>query len=42
MNSGNYHVRPIRKALILNFIVLIAVVALSAIGIWIINEWVTA
>ncbi|MBZ7134097.1 integrase [Klebsiella michiganensis] len=42
MNSGNYHDRPIRKALILNFIVLIAVVALSAIGIWIINEWVTA
>ncbi|WP_154944907.1 integrase [Klebsiella grimontii] len=42
MNSGNYHGRLIRKALILNFIALIAVVALSAIGIWLINQWVTA
>lgn len=42
MNSGNYHARPIRNALILNFIVLIAVVTLSAIGIWLINQWVAA
>lgn len=42
MNSESLSNRPLRKALILNFVVLIVVIALSALGIWLVNEWMAA
>ncbi|MES4782441.1 integrase [Raoultella ornithinolytica] len=33
---------PLRKALILNGITLIAIIVLSALGIWLVNELVAA
>lgn len=40
MNLETCSNRPLKKALFLNFIVLIAVVVLSAFGIWLVNELV--
>ncbi|MBZ7588405.1 integrase [Klebsiella oxytoca] len=40
MNSESLSKRPLRKALILNCIALIAIIVLSALGIWLVNEWV--
>lgn len=40
MNSESLRNRPLRKALILNCIALIAIIVLSALGIWLVNEWV--
>ncbi|APM52452.1 integrase [Klebsiella pneumoniae] len=40
MNSESISNRPLRKALILNGIALIAIIVLSALGIWLVNEWV--
>lgn len=40
MNSESLRNRPLRKALILNSIALIAIIVLSALGIWLVNEWV--
>lgn len=42
MNLETCSNRPLRKALVLNFVVLIAVVVLSAFGIWLVNELVAA
>ncbi|HHG6962969.1 TPA: hypothetical protein ACPXRM_001727 [Klebsiella pneumoniae] len=43
MDFENYSGRTLRvNALTLNFVVVIAVIALSAFGIWLINEWVAA
>ena len=43
MDFENYSGRTLRVyALTLNFVVVIAVNALSAFGIWLINEWVAA
>ncbi|MEF0066806.1 hypothetical protein PX003_00460 [Klebsiella pneumoniae] len=43
MDFENYSGRTLRVyALTLNFVVVIAVIALSALGIWLVNEWVTA
>ncbi|MFV2248625.1 hypothetical protein ACNIRO_07970 [Escherichia coli] len=43
MDFENYSDRTLRVyALTLNFVVVIAVIALSAFGIWLINEWVAA
>lgn len=42
MNSESLSNRPLRKALILNCIALIAIIVLSALGIWLVNEWVAA
>lgn len=40
MNSEYLSKRPLRKALILNGIALIAIIVLSALGHWLLNEWV--
>lgn len=40
MNSESLRNRPLRKAIILNCIALIAIIVLSALGIWLVNEWV--
>lgn len=40
MNSESLSKRLLRKALILNGIALIAIIVLSALGIWLVNEWV--
>lgn len=40
MNSESLRNRPLRKALILNCIALIAIIVLSTLGIWLVNEWV--
>lgn len=37
-----YRDRPLRKALILNGITLIAIIVLSPLGIWLVNELVVA
>ncbi|HHT2832775.1 TPA: hypothetical protein ACTYSZ_003831 [Klebsiella aerogenes] len=43
MDFMNHSGRTLRVyALALNFLVLIAVVVLSAFGIWLVNEWVAA
>lgn len=43
MDFENYSGRTLRVyALTLNFVVVIAVIALSAFGIWLVNEWVAA
>ena len=43
MDFEKYSGRTLRVyALTLNFVVVIAVIALSAFGIWLINEWVAA
>lgn len=43
MDFMNHSGRTLRLyALALNFLVLIAVVVLSAFGIWLVNEWVSA
>lgn len=43
MDFENYSGRTLRVySLTLNFVVVIAVIALSAFGIWLINEWVMA
>ncbi|HFE3709312.1 TPA: hypothetical protein ACF3KM_003654 [Klebsiella quasipneumoniae subsp. quasipneumoniae] len=43
MDFENYSGRTLRVySLTLNFVVVIAVIALSAFGIWLINEWVAA
>lgn len=43
MDFMNHSGRTLRVyALVLNFLVLIAVVVLSAFGIWLVNEWVAA
>lgn len=42
MNLETYSNRPLKKALVLNFVALIAVVVLSAFGIWLVNELVAA
>ncbi|MEA4549263.1 integrase [Klebsiella pneumoniae] len=40
MNSESLSNRPLKKALILNSITLIAIIVLSALGIWLVKEWV--
>ncbi|WEJ86901.1 MAG: hypothetical protein P0Y63_16320 [Klebsiella huaxiensis] len=43
MDFENYSGRTLRVyALTINFAVVIAVIVLSAIGIWLVNEWVMA
>ncbi len=43
MDFMNHSGRTLRVyALALNFLVLIAVVVLSVLGIWLVNEWVAA
>ncbi|WP_259349679.1 hypothetical protein [Enterobacter sp. RHBSTW-00175] len=43
MDFENYSGRTLRVySLTLNFVVVIAVIALSAFGVWLINEWVAA
>lgn len=42
MNLETCSNRPLKKALVLNFVVLIVVITLSALGIWMVNEWVMA
>lgn len=43
MDFESYSGRTLRVySLTLNFVVVIAVIALSAFGIWLINEWVAA
>lgn len=42
MNLETCNNRPLKKALVLNFVVLIVVITLSALGILMVNEWVMA
>lgn len=42
MNSESHSNRPLRRALVMNFIALILLILLSGLGIWLINELVMA